>query len=407
MQNTKILISGAGVAGPALACWLGRYGFQPTVVEVAPTLRKGGYAVDFRSDAHLFVLREMGILAELRARQTGGLPWHFVDDTGQRLAGLPPEAAGGEVEVSRDDLARVLFEHATDDTEYLFNDSICGLTETEEAVLVRFASGTERTFDLVIGADGLHSNVRELGFGPERDFLTHLGFYLARWQVRNEFGVGNEVVAYNEPGRMISVAGDRRDSTKADACGIFAAEAIAYDHRDTAAQKVIHADAYAGTGWRATILIDALGDTDELYFDSISRVDMTRWSNGRVALIGDAAHAATLGGMGVGAAVVDAYVLAGELAEAGGDHRIAFPRYEQLLRTFVSACQEGGQRTGETLAPASTAAIEERNRMFNEPVVMAAILAQGNEIAANIDLKSYTAYSAGPIGSAEIAGPVG
>ncbi|HEX3778197.1 MAG TPA: FAD-dependent monooxygenase [Pseudonocardiaceae bacterium] len=295
MPNTKILISGASVAGPALAYWLSRHGFRTTVVEIAPVLRGGGYAVDFRSAAHLTVLRRMGILAQLRAVQTGGQPWSFVDDTGRRLAGLPPEAAGGELEVTRGDLAKVLFEHTKSDTEYLFNDGIAALTETDDGVDVRFERGANRTFDLVIGADGLHSAVRGLAFGPEREFVSHLGFYLARWQVPNEFGVGQELVAYNEPGRMIGMVGDRWDSGKADAFGIFAAEAISYDHRNIRAQRDILAEAYAGMGWRAATLIEALADTTQLYFDPISRVDLPRWSSGRVALVGDAAHAATLG----------------------------------------------------------------------------------------------------------------
>jgi hypothetical protein len=149
MHNTNVLISGASVAGPALAYWLGRYGFQPTVVEEAPALRGGGYAVDFRGPAHLQVLERMGVLEELRRLQTGGSPLRFVDETGRQLLYLPGEFAGGDVEILRSDLSRVLYEHSRDTTEYLFGDSIAAMTQTADSVQVSFERGAERTFDLV------------------------------------------------------------------------------------------------------------------------------------------------------------------------------------------------------------------------------------------------------------------
>src|SRR5437867_1154402 len=170
MKN--VLISGASVAGPALAYWLGRYGFNPTVVEVAPALRGGGYAVDFRGPTHMTVLDRMGVLDELRRRQTGGSPMRFVDEAGRELLHLPGEFAGGDLEVLRSDLSRVLYEHSRDTTEYVFGDSITSLTETPGGVHVTFERGAPRTFDLVIGADGLHSNVRRLAFGPEDRYVT-------------------------------------------------------------------------------------------------------------------------------------------------------------------------------------------------------------------------------------------
>jgi 2-polyprenyl-6-methoxyphenol hydroxylase-like FAD-dependent oxidoreductase len=210
MQNTNVLISGASVAGPALAYWLGRYGFSPTVVEVAPALRGGGYAVDFRGPAHLTVLERMGVLEELRRLQTGGSPLRFVDETGRQLLYLPGAFAGGDVEILRTDLSRVLYQHSSDTTEYLFGDSIAAMTQTADGVQVTFERGGERTFDLVIGADGLHSNVRRLTFGPESGSVSFLGYYLAGWEVPNYLDLGPGSLMYNVPGELATAGGDHR-----------------------------------------------------------------------------------------------------------------------------------------------------------------------------------------------------
>src|SRR5947208_7424925 len=179
----NVLISGASIAGPTLAYWLARYGFRPTVVEIAPALRAGGNAVDFRGPTHLGLLERMGVLDDLRRVQTGGTAMRFVDARGRRLMELPATFAGGELEVLRGGLARVLYEHTRRTTEYLFGDSISGLTETPDGVHVTFASGATRVFDLVIGADGVHSGVQRLAFGPESRFVRHLGYYVATWPV--------------------------------------------------------------------------------------------------------------------------------------------------------------------------------------------------------------------------------
>src|SRR5882762_926827 len=163
--NKNVLISGASIAGPALAFWLRRFGFNPTVVERAAGLREGGSAVDFRGPVHLTVLRRMGILDEIHRHRTTPKKWVFVDDNGRQKASLPANFAGGDVEIRRGDLSHILYEVTKDDTEFMFGDHITSVNETSHGVHVTFDKGAPRTFDLVVGADGMHSAVRALAFG--------------------------------------------------------------------------------------------------------------------------------------------------------------------------------------------------------------------------------------------------
>ncbi|MFH8370079.1 FAD-dependent monooxygenase [Streptomyces sp. NPDC018031] len=380
-MNKTVLISGASIAGPALAYWLARHGFRPTVVELAPALRRGGQAVDFRGETHRTVLERMGLLPELRRIQTGGTPMRFVDERGRTLLHLPAEFAGGELEVLRGDLARVLYEHSLPHTDYVFGDTITGLTETPTGVRVDFRHGATRVFDLVIGADGLHSNVRRLAFGPEEDHVTHLGYYAATWQLPGDLGPAKGSVGHNVPGRLASVGADHRDPGRAGAFFVFAAPELPYDRHDPEQQKRLIEDAFTGVGWEVPRLLGTLRHAPELYFDSISRADVATWSAGRVCLVGDAACGATIGGMGTGTAIVAAYVLAGELARAGGDHRTAFRRYESRLRKYATGCQSGGDRTGRFLAPGTAAGLRFRNSLLSRPLFLNGMLRLGEKVS--------------------------
>nr|BFE87694.1 FAD-dependent monooxygenase [Planobispora longispora] len=322
MKNTNVLISGAGIAGPALAHWLSRYGFAVTVVERAPALREGGQAVDFRGAAHMGMLRRMGVLADIRRLRTTPGPLTVVDGAGTPLVSLPPEFTGGEVEILRGDLSRLLYERTRDDVEYVFGDSIVSMDETAAGVDVAFDRGAPRRFDLVIGADGLHSTVRGLTFGPEERFVHPSGYHVAIFTTDDDPGLGPGSLMYTEPGRAVAAGGQ---GGRTDVMCVFSAELPAYDHRDVARHREILAGAYEGMGWLAPRLMTAVWEADDLYFDSIAMVRMDRFTGGRVALLGDAGYGATCGGMGAGMAMISSYVLAGELAEAGGDHRSAFP----------------------------------------------------------------------------------
>ncbi|MEU8621281.1 FAD-dependent monooxygenase [Streptomyces sp. NPDC048623] len=347
--SKTVLISGASVAGPALALWLHRYGFVPTVVEKAPALRTGGYKVDLRGGA-IEICARMGILDEVRARSTDMAGGSYVDSRGRTIGELPAEIFGGreegDDEIMRGDLARILYERTRDDVEYLFGDSIARLDEDADGVTVTFDSGTVRRFDLVVGADGMHSHTRRLVFGDERRFRRHLGAYISIFSAPNRLGLTRWETYHALPHKLVCVyatAGERSDTAKN--LFIFSApDELPYAHHDTAAQKRLLAKAFAGDDWEIPALIADSADADDFYFDSVALIRMDRWSRGRVVLVGDAAHCASpASGQGTGLALTGAYVLAGELAAAGGAHERAFAAYEAVMRPGV----EQNQRMAE------------------------------------------------------------
>ncbi|WP_155358242.1 FAD-dependent monooxygenase [Acrocarpospora macrocephala] len=349
--NTNILISGASIAGPALAYWLRRHGFTPTVVERAPALRDGGYAVDFRGDVHFTVLRRMGILADVERQRTHMGDMAHVNAAGKKVATIPSGMFSGDLEILRGDLARILYDATKDHTEYLFDDSITAITEDADGVEVTFERAAPRRFDLVVGADGLHSNVRALAFGPDRDFIEDLGLHLAIFTVDNHLGLDHTGMMYGVPGKTVGVY-SARNNTEAKALFHFGSPPLTYDRRDVQQQKKILAEAFDGVGWETPRLLAAMGDAPDFYFDSISQVHLDTWSRGRVALLGDAAYSPSpLSGMGTGLAIVGAYVLAGELAAAGGDHRAGFAGYQEAMRDYVAGCQKAGQGVAKWTVP--------------------------------------------------------
>jgi 2-polyprenyl-6-methoxyphenol hydroxylase-like FAD-dependent oxidoreductase len=367
LSNQRILISGASVAGPALAYWLARYGFCPTVVERAPQLRGGGYAVDFRGPAHLSVLAQMGLLEQIQAAQTHLSSTSYVDESGRPVAEMPAGIFAGDVEILRGDLGRILYQATRDSTEYLFGDTITDLASGGDGVHVSFERAAPRTFDLVIGADGLHSQVRQLAFAGQPDPIRDLGVYVSIFSVEGSFGLDHSGLLYSVPGRTAAVFSARRPG-QAVAQFFFTApepsSPIRYDYRDTGQQKQILARVFGGVGWQVPALLAQLPGAGDFYFDSVAQVELDRWSADRVALIGDAGYAAGPGGNGTGTAVIAAYVLAGELAAAGGDYRAAFPRYEQRLRRYVARGQKQARGGAAFLAPATAKRIRQRDRTF-------------------------------------------
>jgi 2-polyprenyl-6-methoxyphenol hydroxylase-like FAD-dependent oxidoreductase len=338
MKIKSILISGASVAGPALAFWLRRYGFQPTIVERAPAVRPGGYAIDFRG-ASVRVLERMGLLREVQRMQTRIGAITIVDRQNRKVASMPDGFTSGELEILRGDLAGIFHEATRGTTEYIFDDSIASMEDTGSGVDVLFQQGGRRRFDLVVGADGLHSNVRSLRFGEEAGFARYLGYYVSIFTIPNYLNLDRSGLYYGTLGKKVGIFSGG-DPGEAKASFFFATDPLKYDRRNTGQQKSILRDHFRQEGWEVPRLLEFMESAPDFYFDSVSQVKMKQWSAGRCVLLGDAAYCASpLSGMGTGMAVVGAYVLAGELAESDGDYASAFASYESLMRGFVNKCQ--------------------------------------------------------------------
>src|SRR4051812_22288433 len=352
----RVLVAGASIAGPALAHWLRRRGAQVTVVERAAELRPGGQAVGGRGGAQEGI-RRMGPDAGVRAACTDTAGAHTVDADGNVLETFQAEDDGGDgfiadIEILRGDLSQVLYDDTRDGVEYVFGDRIAELSQDADGVDVTFASGDRRRFDLVVGADGLHSALRAMVFGPRERFVRHLGLVLAFYSVPNEFGLDRWLIEYQdqESGRSAMLR-PIQDATRAMAMFSFPAADLDVDYRDVESQKRLLREQMASLGWLTPRILAHLDDTPDFYLDQVAQVVMDRWSNGRVGLIGDAAFSSSpMSGGGTGLALVGAYLLAGELAAAGWDPEAGFAGYEARMRSFVEANQEIGRMHVESRA---------------------------------------------------------
>lgn len=357
MSEIKVLVSGASIAGPALAHWLSRRGASVTVVEQAPGLRPGGQAVDARGVAKE-VIRRMGLDEAVRAACTDTRGAYSVDADGTVLETHRAEDNDGdgyvsEIEILRGDLSQVLYDDTRDHVDYRFGDRITELAQDADGVDVVLASGGRRRFDLVVGAEGLHSALRATVFGPRERFVRHLGLGLAFFTVPNEFGIDGWLIDHQHAGRW---AGLRPSGDPATAIAMmsFPAAEVAIDHRDVAAQKQLLREQMAGFGWETERILTHLDASPDFYLDQVAQVVMDRWYDGRVGLLGDAAFCASpMSGAGTGMALVGAYLLAGELAAAGWDPEAGFARYQERMRACVEANQELGRMHVDMLtAPA-------------------------------------------------------
>ncbi|ASQ93745.1 FAD-dependent monooxygenase [Streptomyces sp. 11-1-2] len=360
-----VLISGASISGPALAYWLHRSGCAVTVVEKAGALRAGGYPIDIRGTA-IEVVRRMGILPRLRDAHIDSRRCTFLDADGSEVASLNPSAVAGgvegqDLEVRRGDLAASLYGKVRDDVEFLFGDSIDTLDQSGQGVDVTFHSGQRRTFDLVVGADGMHSQTRESLFGPEEQFHHYLGYCFAIFTMPNTFGLSREVMMWNTPGRAAALYAVGDNDELHAFLNFHQPEPPLDVLRNPDAQRDLVATVFAGAGWQVPGMVKALREADDLFFDTAGQIRMPHWSSGRVALVGDAAYAPSfLTGQGSSLALVGAYMLANALA-THRDHTAAFAAYERDVRDFVAMNQALVDKGGATLFPTTAQALEQRN----------------------------------------------
>jgi 2-polyprenyl-6-methoxyphenol hydroxylase-like FAD-dependent oxidoreductase len=347
----NVLISGAGPAGLTVAYWLRRYGYSATIVERAPTLFVGGYKIDVRGAA-LQVLRRMGVHDAVAAAHTDMQGAVLVDKEGNvvnRMSGDDfGHRAGGDVEIVRGTLCQILRDHLGD-VELLFGDTIQGIIQSSDTAQVQFTKNGVREFELVIGADGLHSNVRLIVFGEESRFLRDLGLYLCVYTVPNYLNLDRMEIQYSELGRIAAIWSSRGDAN-ARACFGFAAPSIRIDLRDRVQQQEALRTVYKGIGWEVPRLLEMMPTVSDWYFDTAAQIQMPRWSQGRVVLVGDAAYCASpMSGQGTSIALIGAYVLAGELAAAYGTHLRAFAEFESAMRPFVEANQALGLKSAKLM----------------------------------------------------------
>jgi 2-polyprenyl-6-methoxyphenol hydroxylase-like FAD-dependent oxidoreductase len=391
----KVAISGAGIAGPTLAYWLQRTGHEPTLIEEAPQFRGGGYILDFWGIGYR-VAELMGIEPQVLEAGYHVRTVRAVDRAGRTRATLGTDAfrrstQGKFISLPRGELAAAIYGAAKTGVETIFGDSIAAIRQDGHGVRIAFTHGAEREFDLLVGADGLHSNVRRLAFGPEENFSKHLGYKVAAFELegyrpRNEL----EYVLFNIPGGQVGRFSLRGDRT----LFLFVVRASA-PHRevpgDLAACKVLLNRTFANAGWECSRILTAMQGVDDIYFDDVSQIRMGRWSNERIALIGDAAACVSLlAGEGAGLAMTEAYVLAGELKRANNDYREAFRNHETRLRALV----EGKQRSAETFAsffaPKSQLGIWARNTAMQAMTIGAvADLLVGRSLRDDFDLPNY------------------
>ena len=320
MANKSVLISGIGVAGPTLAYWLGKSGFRPTIIEHAPTLRSGGYVIDFWGLGY-DIAERMGLSDKINHAGYHIREMRIVNGKGERITGFGTnvfrELTGGRyVTIGRSDLSRLLFEKIKNDTEIVFGDEIVGLREEANSVQVMFKHGGQRRFDLVIGADGLHSAVRRLVFGSQDRFEKRLGYIVAAFEVSGYRPRDEDVyVSYCQPGRMLGRVALKKDRTLF--LFVFAKNNGARsDMSDQSSQKTLLRECLTMENGKPHAFLPNWS-VHRISISTASAKSKCHWSRGRVALVGDAAYCVSLlAGQGSALAMTGAYVLAGELAKA-------------------------------------------------------------------------------------------
>ena len=356
MKKTA-LISGASIAGLTMAYWLNHYEYKVTVVEISSGLKKGGSPIDVRGEA-LDVVERMGILDKIKAVSLK-TTIEFVNAENEcigTLHGLGEDISGKDIELHRNHLIEFIRESAGTDIEYLFSNSIQKINQDDNKVTVTFKDGQNRNFDFLFGADGVHSTVRKLVFGDEKNFNHFFGAYFAILKVDESLERKNAGKMYNLPNKMAGI------SNTGNSILLFRSPKLNYDYRDAAQHKQILIENFSGCGWQIPDIVKAMTSSDNLYFDEICQIKMSSWIKGRVALIGDAAHCAGFPtGMGSSLAMQGATILADAMAE-NDDYKIAFQKYNQDFLPVVEEFQSTVNFGLSFLVPETQEEIDKRNK---------------------------------------------
>ena len=391
----RIIINGAGIAGPTLAYWLHQSHHEVLLVERAPKLRSGGYIIDFWGLGY-DIAEKMGLIPRIRESGYQVREVRLVDNQGRTAGGFPADvfdrlAKGRFTSLRRSDLAAAIYEALDGDVETLFDDSVADITDAGRQVRVSFERAAPREADLVIGADGLHSRVRQLAFGPEAKFEVPLGYHVAAFEV-DGYRPRDELVyvGHGVPGRQVSRFALRNDKTLF--LFIFRDDYLrARDLTGEPERRAALRSVFADVGWECPQILAAMDRADGIYFDRVSQIRMGRWTTGRTALLGDAAACVSLmAGEGTGLAMASAYVLAGELRTCRGDYSAAFDRYQQRMMPFLARKQAGAARFASSFAPKTAGGIALRNfvtRLLRVPVLAETFI--GREMRDDITIPDY------------------
>ncbi|SDP34773.1 FAD-dependent oxidoreductase [Lentzea jiangxiensis] len=360
----RALVVGAGIAGLTSAWWLERAGWDVLVVERAPSFREGGYMIDFFGPGHE-VARRMGLLPALEERRAPISSVTSVDASGRRRGEISASAyeavATGVISLLRGDLASVVRDDLRSPIRY-------GTTVSSiDDGWVTFSDGSCASFGLVVGADGVHSRVRELVFGSSS--VRYLGHHTAAFSFRDPLlseRIGYRYQMLTVPHRMVGCYAVRDGSMAALMLFRSPSAALPADPVATLRSR------FGDLGWITPSLLSVV--PEDVYYDTVSQVDMPVWHRGKVVLVGDACGAVSLfAGHGASLAMAGASVLAEELS-FGFDG--AFSRYQARMKPAVEHTQEFGRRFIGWMAPSSEWRISVRDwafRLSGLPVVRSLI----------------------------------
>ena len=374
LKNRNILICGGGIAGLTIAYWLKKFGFRPTIVEKAPAIREGGYMIDFWGVG--FTVAEKMFITEQLHQEYYPIPEvTFVNKKGKRVGGLKLEQLRKQLKnryfsLLRSSLEKVLYRQVKDEVEIIFSNSIAAIEEKPQETIITFTDNSQRNFDLLIGADGLHSVVRKLYFGEEDAFKSFMGYYAASFTIDNYLPDPHVFKSHTVNGKQVGIYGISENSLAT--FFIFKSELIKFGAQPVTSVKALLKENFKEVEWECPSLLQKMDTSADFYFDEVSQVKMSNWYKGRVALLGDACQCVSLiAGQGSSLAMAAAYILAGELKKANGDHTEAFAAYQRKMKPEILRKQRMAKDFAGSFVPETTIGIWSRNffsRLMTLPV---------------------------------------